>query len=67
MCIDNPILRITQKVINPPNYIKGGSIKIIVGGVTLKDQIISQWQNNLHTRCCQIEYFSFKRKVGILL
>ena len=29
-CMDSPIFRVTQKAVQPPNLIKGSSIKIIV-------------------------------------
>ena len=44
LCMDKPTFKITQKAVQPPNIIKGKSIRIIAGGVMIKEQVIS----NLH-------------------
>ena len=41
-CLENPIFKITQKIVDPPNIVKGGSIKIKVGGVMIHDEIIQK-------------------------
>ena len=42
LCMDNPTFKVTQKAVQPPNIIKGKSIRIIVGGVMIKDQVIQK-------------------------
>lgn len=41
-CMENPIFKITQKVVDPPTLIKGQSIKIKAGGVMIQDEIVKK-------------------------
>ena len=42
LCMDNPIFKVTQKAVQPPTIIKGKSIRIIVAGVMINDQVIQK-------------------------
>ena len=42
MCMDKPTFKVTQKAVQPPNLIKGKSIRIIIGGVMIKDEVIQK-------------------------
>ena len=42
LCMDNPTFKITQKAVQPPNLIKGKSIRIIAAGVMIKDQNVQK-------------------------
>lgn len=41
-CMENPVFKITQKVVDPPTLIKGQSIKIKAGGVMIQDEIVQK-------------------------
>jgi len=41
-CLENPIFKITQKVVNPPTLVKGQSIKIKAGGVMTQDEVLQK-------------------------
>jgi hypothetical protein len=42
LCMDNPVFKVTQKAVQPPNVIKGKSIRIIVAGIMTKDQVVQK-------------------------
>jgi hypothetical protein len=42
LCMDNPTFKITQKAVQPASIIKGGSIRIIAGGVMVNDQVVQK-------------------------
>ncbi len=41
-CMENPIFKISQKVVDPPELIKGQGIKIKVGGVMVREIVVSK-------------------------
>ena len=41
-CLENPVFKITQKVVDPPTLIKGQSIKIKAGGVMTQDEVVQK-------------------------
>lgn len=41
-CLDNPTFKPTQRVVDPPNLVKGKSIRIKIGGVMLQDVVLSK-------------------------
>jgi hypothetical protein len=41
-CMENPVFKITQKVVDPPSMIKGQSIKIKAGGVMMQDVVVQK-------------------------
>jgi hypothetical protein len=42
LCMENPTFKITQKAVQPASIIKGGSIRVIAGGLMIKDQVIQK-------------------------